>query len=175
MTRYPLGGPQRRSGRVRKKASPPGCDPWNVHLVAPSLYRPTLNVFSSELRQFNKLMLLVVRMAIGESWQVLRSCTVYVNVRFKVRPGLLQGCKQCGNEENSHTCRHTEITRLTLVKVHWRCLSSPADCKLCGLLSSTGRQFARCVKKSREFCVVSFRTSTNCLVFERGKAVVVLN
>ena len=38
---------------------------------------------------------------------MLRSCTVYVNVRFKVRPGLLQGYKQCGNEANSRTCRHT--------------------------------------------------------------------
>jgi len=48
-----------------------------------------LNVFNSELLQFNKLMFLVVMMATGECWQVLRSCTVYVSVRFKVRPGLL--------------------------------------------------------------------------------------
>jgi len=54
-----------------------------------SLYRLTLNVFNSELLQFNKLMFLVVMMATGECWQVLRSCTVYVSVRFKVRPGLL--------------------------------------------------------------------------------------
>jgi hypothetical protein len=38
MTRYPfyrkLGGPQGRSGRVRKILPPPGFDPWTVNLVA---------------------------------------------------------------------------------------------------------------------------------------------
>ena len=37
-TRYPLyrrlGGPQGRSGRVRKMSPPPGFDPWTVQTVA---------------------------------------------------------------------------------------------------------------------------------------------
>jgi hypothetical protein len=46
-----LGGPQGRSGRVRKISPPPGFDPWTVQPVATELPDPHLAIASSEYQK----------------------------------------------------------------------------------------------------------------------------